>query len=172
MMKILCGGVLAGALVIAASSATTAQPAGPATPAVRPPAAGSQASPPPAWWKSEPFKRELELTADQVTRIEKIWETTRPELKQEWDQLSQCEAKLSKLIQKDADEAVLSRQIDRVETARATANKTRSVMLVQMLKTLTPEQRSRFYVLHDRYKRDLYKPPATSSDPHNSRPED
>ena len=41
-----------------------------------------------------------------------------------------------------ADEATLTRQIDRVETARAAANKTRSLMLVQMVKVLTPEQRA------------------------------
>src|SRR5436190_22558377 len=82
-----------------------------------------------AWWKSEPFKKELGLTADQSARIDKIWETTRPELRQEWDELQKFEEKLSHLIQVDADEAVRARQIDRVETARATTNKTRSPML-------------------------------------------
>jgi Spy/CpxP family protein refolding chaperone len=48
-----------------------------------------------AWWKSEPFKKELGLTADQSARIDKIWETTRVELRQEWDELSKLEAKLS-----------------------------------------------------------------------------
>jgi Spy/CpxP family protein refolding chaperone len=107
-----------------------------------------------AWWKSEPFKKELGLTADQSARIDKIWETTRPELRQEWDELSKLEAKLSKLIQNDADEAVLTRQIDRVETSRAGANKTRSLMLVQMLKVLTPEQRTRFNALHDKWQQE------------------
>jgi len=107
-----------------------------------------------AWWKSEPFKKELGLTTDQSARIDKIWETTRVELRQEWDELSKLESKLSRLIQNDADEAVLTRQIDRVETARAGANKTRSLMLVQMLKVLTPEQRTRFNTLHDRWQQD------------------
>jgi len=91
-----------------------------------------------AWWKSEPFKKELGLTADQSAHIDKIWETTRVELRQEWDELSKLEAKLSKLIQSDADEAVL----------------TRSLMLVQMLKVLTPEQRTRFNSLHDRWQQE------------------
>jgi Spy/CpxP family protein refolding chaperone len=103
------------------------------------------------WWKSEPFKNELGLSADQSARIDTIWATTRPELKSEWDELSKLEEKLSHLIQKDADEAILSRQIDRVESARANANKTRSLMLVQMLKVLTPDQRVRFKALHDRW---------------------
>jgi Spy/CpxP family protein refolding chaperone len=103
------------------------------------------------WWKVEPFKRDLGLTADQSARIDRIYEATRPELRQEWEQLSKLEEKLSHLIQKDADEAALSRQIDRVETARANVNKTRQMMLVQMLKILTPEQRVRFKTIHDRW---------------------
>jgi Spy/CpxP family protein refolding chaperone len=116
-----------------------------------------------AWWKSEPFKKELGLTADQSTRIDKIWETTRPELRQEWDELSKLEGKLSRLIQNDADEAVLTRQIDRVETARANANKTRSLMLVQMLKVLTTDQRTRFSVLHDRWQKEQGLSPVLPS---------
>lgn len=115
-----------------------------------------------AWWKSEQFKKELGLTADQSARIDKIWETTRPELRQERDELTRLEEKLSRLIQNDADEATLSRQIDRVETARANGNKTRSLMLVQMLKTLTPDQRSRFKTLNDRWQ---HRPPADQSKP-------
>ncbi len=107
-----------------------------------------------AWWKSEPFMKELGLTGDQSNRIERIWETTRPELRQEWDELSRLESKLSRLIQGDADEAVLTRQIDRVETARANANKTRALMLVQMVKVLTPEQRTRFQTLHDKWQKE------------------
>jgi Spy/CpxP family protein refolding chaperone len=125
-----------------------------------------------AWWKSEPFKKELGLTADQSNRIDKIWETARPELRQEWTDLSKLENKLSRLIQSDADEAVLTRQIDRVETARATANKSRSLMLVQMLKVLTPEQRTRFSGLHDRWQKEqglspvLPAPPPRDEPPH------
>ena len=103
------------------------------------------------WWKTEPFKRDLGLTADQSGRIDKIWEASRPELRQEFELLTKLEEKLSRLIQQDADEATLARQIDRVETARATANKTRSMMLVQMMKILTPDQRVRFKAIHDRW---------------------
>ncbi|MEQ1909670.1 MAG: Spy/CpxP family protein refolding chaperone [Vicinamibacterales bacterium] len=117
------------------------------------------------WWKSEPFKKELGLTSDQSVRIDKIWENTRLELRQEGDTLSTLEAKFSRMIQNDADEAALTRQIDRVETARASANKTRSLMLVQMLKVLTPEQRTRFNALHDRWQREQRAQPGQSSDP-------
>jgi Spy/CpxP family protein refolding chaperone len=117
-----------------------------------------QPSPQPfAWWKSDQVKKELDLSPDQCARLDKIWETTRPELRQEWDELSRLEDKLSRLIQANADEAVLSRQIDRVETARANANKTRSMMFVQMRKTLTPEQCVRLDAFHERWVADQKK---------------
>ena len=116
------------------------------------------------WWKSEPFKKELGLTSDQSARIDKIWEATRPELRQEWDTLSALETKLLQMIQDDRDEAVLTRQIDRLETARASANKTRSLMLVQMLKVLTHDQRARFNALHDRWQQEN-TPPVRPSGP-------
>jgi len=121
-----------------------------------------------AWWKSEPFRKELALTAEQSERIDKIWETTRLELRREWDEFSKLEAKLSRLIENDADEATLTRQIDRVEMARANASKTRSLMLVQMLKVLTPEQRTRFNALHDRWQQERHqhgRPPASLPQP-------
>jgi Spy/CpxP family protein refolding chaperone len=142
MMNSLRLRLLAAALVLSAA------------PALAQRAPDTSAPRPFAWWKSEPFKKELGLTAEQSNRIDKIWETTRPELRQEWEELSKLENKLSRLIQSDADEAVLTRQIDRVETARATANKSRSLMLVQMLKVLTPEQRTRFSGLHDRWQKE------------------
>jgi Spy/CpxP family protein refolding chaperone len=129
------------------------------------------------WWKVDTFKKELGLSTDQGARIEKIWDSTRVELRQELDELSRLEEKFSRLIQNDADEAMLSRQIDRVETARANVQKTRSLMLVQMLKVLTPDQRSRFNAVYARYQQDLLRQPAAPTQPApprdpNKRPED
>lgn len=163
MMKTMRGRLLAAVLLLAPTGLAYAQQ----PPGARTPQAPAFLQPQPfAWWKSEQFKKELGLTADQSGRIDKIWETTRPELRQEWDELSRLEEKLSRLIQNDADEAMLSRQIDRVETARANTNKTRSLMLVQMLKTLTPDQRSRFKALNDRWQQELqHHPPADPRKP-------
>lgn len=152
MMTTMRGPLVAAVLLLAAGIAEAQQP-----PAVRPPS--PTFAQPFSWWKSEQFKKELGLTVDQSARIDKIWETTRAELRTEWTELSRLEEKLSRLIQNDADEAVLARQIDRVETARANANKTRSLMLVQMFKTLSPDQRSRFKALHDRWQQDLRQHP-------------
>ncbi len=124
-----------------------------------------QTSQPFVWWKSEVFKTELKLSTDQIARIDRIWEATRPELRLEFDELSRLEDKFSRLLQNDADEAMLSRQIDRVETARANANKTRSLMLVQMRKVLTPEQRGSLDAIHARWLKDQNQRPPQAVTP-------
>jgi Spy/CpxP family protein refolding chaperone len=113
--------------------------------AVVPAMESGQQSPPRGWWRTESIVKELGLTTDQSARLNAIFETTMPELRQEREELERLEGKLSRMIQDDRmDEASLARQIDRVETARANGNKTRSMMLTRMYRVLTREQRVRF----------------------------
>jgi Spy/CpxP family protein refolding chaperone len=112
------------------------------------PAVASQQGPPPRWWKTDAIVKDLGLTPDQTARIDKIFESTFPELRQDREELEQLEAKLSRMIQDDrTDEATIARQIDRVETARANGNKTRSLMLMRMHRVLTPDQRLRLQAI-------------------------
>jgi len=114
--------------------------------------AASQSPPQPFfWWRNEQSKKELGLTTDQVTKIENIHQSTIGELRQEVDDLQKCEAKLDRLLETSTDEAVLARQIDRVETARANLNKTRSVMYVRMRLVLNPDQRERLKAMAERW---------------------
>jgi Spy/CpxP family protein refolding chaperone len=127
---------------------------------------------PPTWWKSEEVVKELGLTADQSARIDKIFQATRPELRQEYDELDRLEAKLSRLIESDTiDEAALARQIDRVETARANANKTRSLMLWRMRQVLTADQRVRLKALQAKLERRQGMPDQSRQRPSGSKPE-
>ena len=116
------------------------------------PAVARQQGPPPRWWKTDAIVKELGLTLDQTARIDKIFESTFPELRQDREELEQLEAKLSRMIQDDrVDEATLARQIDRVETARANGNKTRSLMLMRMHRVLTADQRLRLQEISKRW---------------------
>jgi Spy/CpxP family protein refolding chaperone len=115
------------------------------------------------WWKADDIVKELGLTADQSARIDKIFRSTRPELRQEIEELDRLEAKLSRLIESGTvEEAALARQIDRVETARANANKTRSLMLWRMRQILAPDQRMRLKTIQERTQRER----QDRSDPH------
>jgi Spy/CpxP family protein refolding chaperone len=149
-------GLLAGAFVLALSGW----------------ASGALPRHPPPWWKSEEVVKELGLTADQSARIDKIFQAIRPELRQEYDELDRLEAKLSRLIEGDTlDEAGLARQIDRVETARANANKTRSLMLWRMRQVLTADQRVRLKALQAKLERRQMPPDPPRQSPGGSKPE-
>jgi hypothetical protein len=133
----------------------------------------TQAQPQFIWWRSDEFKKELALSADQVARIDKIFESTRPELRQEMDELTKYDQKLQRLVETSTDEALLARQIDRVETARANLNKTRSLMIARMRLVLNPDQRVRLKSLYERWERQNQIRKAGPPDrPDQSRPSD
>ena len=58
-----------------------------------------------------------------------------------------------------ADEAVVEKQIDKVEAVRAGLNKARTLMLLHMVRKLTPEQRAKFNPVHEQWRRDNPRPP-------------
>jgi Spy/CpxP family protein refolding chaperone len=134
--------------------------------AVVPVAGASQQTTPRGWWRNEAIVKDLGLTADQTTRLNAIFETTMPELRQDREELERLEAKLSRMIQDERmDEASLAVQIDRVEMARANGNKTRSLMLLRMYRVLTREQRTRFDQLSKGWAasaRPPFPPPSTN----------
>ena len=101
-------------------------------------------NPPPqrfAWWRSEPYQKNLGLSTDQVSRLEAIFQTALPELRKGRDELDRHEAELSRLIETSADEALVIRQVDKVEAIRSHLNKTRQLLLLHQRQILTPEQR-------------------------------
>lgn len=104
-----------------------------------------------AWWKSEAFQREVGLTPDQCARIDAVFQATLPKLHQGRDELDKQEAELSKLIETNADEPSVTRQIDRVEAIRASLNKSRTLMLFHMHQVLTPDQLVKFKTAHDKW---------------------
>jgi Spy/CpxP family protein refolding chaperone len=133
-------------------------------------AAASQQGPPRRWWKAESIVKDLALTPDQSARIDTIFEAAFPELRQEREELERREAKLSRLLRDPkVDEATLAREIDRVETARASGNKTRSLMLMRMYRVLTPEQRVRFDELSKQWNAPTTAKPGL---PQSGRPSD
>ncbi len=111
-----------------------------------------------AWWKSEQFQKEIGLTSDQCTRIDNVFQTALPKLRQGKDELDKQEAELSHLIEINADETVVSRQIDRVEVIRASLNKARLLMLLHERQVLTPEQLVKFKAAHDKWVQDHPRP--------------
>lgn len=106
------------------------------------------------WWNSEQFKKGLGLTTEQGARIEEVFQAAMPQLRQTYAELGRQEAELSRLIEADADEAQVARQVDRVESTRGGLNKMRTLMLLRMRHVLSPEQRARFKTLSGQWERD------------------
>lgn len=120
---------------------------------------GQSARGPAKWW--EAYRAELRLTPDQATRIDAIFETTFPQLRASYGELSRREEQLSASISaNDATEAEVLRQADQIESIRGELNKTRVLMLFRMRRVLSPEQRDKLQVLRKDRDRDRGAPPS------------
>jgi Spy/CpxP family protein refolding chaperone len=137
MRRLIFGGVLCTWFILAL--------AGPAQ---------AQSPSPFAWWKSEQFRKDLGLTREQCARIDKVFEAAVPRLRQSKQELDREEAYLSRLIEADAGEAQVARELDKVEAIRGNLNKMRTLMLLHQRELLTAEQRIKFKTLHEQWERD------------------
>ena len=103
-----------------------------------------------AWWQDEQYQKHLGLTIDQVTRLEASWQAALPDLRKGRDELDRQEAELSRLIELNSDEAVVTHQVDKVEAIRSRLNKDRTMMIWHHRQMLTPEQRVKLKAMQAR----------------------
>ena len=111
------------------------------------------------WWRDAQFQKDLTLTAEQSSRIDVVFQSTIPNLRQQRQELDEQEAKLSRLIAANVDEAQVIRQVDKVEAIRASANKMRTLMLLRMRQVLTPDQRAKLNKLYEQWEKDHHRSP-------------
>jgi Spy/CpxP family protein refolding chaperone len=103
------------------------------------------------WWLDPQRRAELGINDQQSALVEQVWVKSLPKLRELREQLEKLEAALSVLLAKDqGDEATIAAQIDRVEAARAEANKARTLMIYRMHKVLNVEQRAKVKALMER----------------------
>jgi len=138
------------------------------------PPAGQQPStqtpPRRGWWRDEHYQKHLALTADQVTRLEAIFQAALPDLRKGRDELDRQEAELSRLIEMNADETVVTHQVDKVEQIRSHLNKTRTLVLLHHRQLLTPEQRVKLKAMRDRDRERAGAAPAPAPTSGGQRP--
>jgi Spy/CpxP family protein refolding chaperone len=111
------------------------------------------------WWRDAQFQRDLSLTSDQTTRIENLFQSTIGALRSKKAELDQQEDELSRLIAANADEATVTRQVDRVEAIRSHLNKMRTLQLLHIRQVLAPDQRMKLNKIHDQWEKDHRRPP-------------
>jgi Spy/CpxP family protein refolding chaperone len=93
------------------------------------------------WWKHPRAAQELNLTPEQSLEIEKIFVKSRPKLIDLRADLEKKQLALQVAMEdKTADRAAVEKKIEEVETARASLQKTRAMMLLDMKQVLKPDQ--------------------------------
>ena len=112
-----------------------------------------------SWWKDAQFQRDLGLTPDQTAKIDAIFQSTISLLRQKKADLDRQEDELSSMIAAGADASLVTRQVDKVESTRASMNKMRTLMLLHERQVLTPDQRVRLNKLHEQMFKDRGKSP-------------
>jgi Spy/CpxP family protein refolding chaperone len=105
------------------------------------------------WWQSDKFQRELELSADQIARIDAIFDAYLPEARTQKRVLDQLEDQLEELIDTSEDEATVMSHADQVESVRSELSKARTRMLVRIRNVLTSDQRVTLAALHEEWER-------------------
>ena len=101
------------------------------------------------WWLYD--RSELGINDHQSASINAIFESTLPKLRETRQELDRAEDEMAKIIKEHkADLAVVSGQLDRLESARSLHNKTRTLMLYRMHLLLSVEQRTKLEALRAR----------------------
>lgn len=113
------------------------------------------------WWLYD--RTELGITDQQSASINAIFESTLPKLRETRQELDRAEEEMAKIIKEHkADLAVVSGQLDRLESARSLHNKTRTLMLYRMHLLLSADQRTKLEAL--RARRDAERKDAERKD--------
>lgn len=124
------------------------------------------------WWRDAQFQRDLSLTSDQTTRIENLFQSTVGAQRAKKAELDQQEDELSRLIAANADEGIVTKQLDKVEAIRSSLNKMRTLQLLRIRQVLTPEQRTKLNRIHDQWEKDHRRPPSRGDQRNPSPPGD
>jgi Spy/CpxP family protein refolding chaperone len=111
-----------------------------------------------AWWKDPQFQHELGLSTDQSARIDAIFQAAISQLRPKKEELDKQEDLLSQQIASGADEAPVTRQVEKVEAIRSQMNKMRTLMLLKERQVLSPDQRVKLNKLHEQWERDHKRP--------------
>jgi Spy/CpxP family protein refolding chaperone len=95
------------------------------------------------WWRTAELQRHLHLTAAQIQALDARFERERPERLARYRQIAEMDQRLAHiLVRGSADDDTVARLSEEVEGLRLQQNVRRSMMILAMYKTLTPQQRA------------------------------
>jgi Spy/CpxP family protein refolding chaperone len=98
--------------------------------------------PPFNWWKTDKYQQELKLTAAQSAEVELIVQTSLARMKADKDDLDLAQSDFRLLMERpNASQRELLKAAERLEMARYSIAKERTMMAVRIHSLLTPDQR-------------------------------
>lgn len=102
------------------------------------------------WWQTERFQKELALSAEQITRIEGIYQNAQPLARAQKEAFDRREEKLSKVIaDPKSTEADVIQATERLELARNELGRTRTLMLFRIRRVLNDDQLAKLNKMHE-----------------------
>lgn len=104
------------------------------------------------WWKHPNIAKELELTDDQVNRIEAIFTSYRPQIIELNDQLRKKEVERRTVIKNpNSNPKEAERLTDEIANIRGTMVGIKGRMSLQIMYVLTPRQRAKLEEIKSKY---------------------
>jgi Spy/CpxP family protein refolding chaperone len=105
------------------------------------------------WWKRPRIAAAIDLTSEQVGRIESIFSRARPTLIDLKADLEKKQGDLQDVLDDaNADRRAVASRIDAVEDARAELQKARILMVLDMKQVLKPEQWDRLVRMQQQFR--------------------
>ena len=97
---------------------------------------------PPDWWKTTRYMQELKLTTEQSAELEQIIQASRARMTADKEDLDRAHSDFRQLMERPAaNQRELLKAAERLEMARYSIAKERTMMGVRIHSLLTPEQR-------------------------------
>ena len=94
------------------------------------------------WWKTEKYMQELRLTAAQSAEVEQIVQASLARMKADKEDLDNAQSDFRMLMERPtANQRELLKAAERLEMARYSIAKERTMMAVRIHSVLTPDQR-------------------------------
>jgi periplasmic protein CpxP/Spy len=110
------------------------------------------------FWKKSDVREALHLTDEEVRSFDRIFARDRTKLKDLKDEVEKRRDDLDALLVSDEDDRKVLDQVDLLEEARARLGKARAMMVLEMRKVLTAEQRAKLAAMRtEQRKRRLEK---------------
>ena len=102
------------------------------------------------WWMG-PQAKELGLSTDQSSRIDRIYEAAAPRIHMAWQDAEKAQQELDRLIAGEkTTETDVVRQLVQVQAIRNELDRQYTLMLFRFNQELTPEQRMKVKAMFDR----------------------